>query len=91
MCLLLLCTLPYTALAEDGIGGMCGDEAYWYLDFDTYALEISGYGSISDYVYNTPLWEEFNWAITTLTIYEGITGIGEKAFAFIPFSSSSLQ
>ena len=64
------------------VGGQCGDDVYWTIDLDTFALTVSGTG---------PMW---NWSsssvdrpgtgyrdrITSVVIEDGVTTVGDFAF-----------
>lgn len=68
---------------EEIYSGRCGGEVYWQLlpDEDGYALWISGTGEMQHFA--TPdaaPWYKYRQQIHTLTLEEGITGIGNRAF-----------
>ena len=59
--------------------GSCGYEATYSLDYSTGELTISGYGDMYDYEYDeSPFFE--NSAITSITVSDGVTSIGDYAF-----------
>lgn len=80
----------YVEILEDGI---CGAEAFWNLE-SSGLLTISGTGPLESYAINETPWHEIKEQITTVVISDGITAIGENAFAecsninaiYIPFS-----
>ncbi|MDD6357453.1 MAG: leucine-rich repeat protein [Bacteroidales bacterium] len=64
-------------------GGMCGAQGSnqtWMLSCDG-ALEIKGIGEMADYTAGGAPWYAHKDAIHTITFAEGITSIGENAFA----------
>ena len=62
--------------------GTCGDNLTWSFDESTGTLEISGTGNMTNYSsYNRP-WEDSKDLITTVTIGNGVTSIGEQAFSY---------
>ena len=84
-CLLVLCIVaavfPVTAFAASS--GACGENVTWAFSGGT--LTISGTGEMEDYDYEE--WEDAPWLlahgdeITKIVISDGITHIGEGAFA----------
>ena len=92
--LLVLCVtfilLPIPARAEVETSGSCGENARWSFDETTNTLTISGYGEMEDYKHTgesadcmTPSspWFSENLAVEKVIIEEGITRIGDCAFA----------
>ena len=73
--------------SETVVSGSCGDNAVWTYDPETKTLTISGTGEIYDYDYGETPWYEYTRplvkGITSIVIEDGITGIGEYAFAYI--------
>lgn len=68
---------------EEIYSGCCGGEVYWQLlpDEDGYALWVGGTGEMQHFA--TPdaaPWYKYRQQIHTLTLEEGITGIGNRAF-----------
>lgn len=64
--------------------GTCGDNLRWNYDSSTGTLTISGTGEMDDYTYphvsnNQPPWWSF--PLTTVVVEEGVTHIGNCAFA----------
>lgn len=71
------------------LSGTCGDNATWSLDKDDQGnytrLTISGSGAVSNYSYITVdgLWRTtapWEWGLTSITIGDEITSIGDYAF-----------
>lgn len=64
--------------------GTCGGDCKWELDGTT--LKISGSGSMDNYVKSgdtsTAPWAQYNGIVTKVEIGNGITSIGERAFAY---------
>ena len=81
--LLALCIaltlLPGTAWAETPTGGICGDAVRWTLKNGV--LTISGTGAMDDYEYHEVPWVNQLDNITSVTIADGVTRIGEHAFS----------
>lgn len=68
---------------ENGLTGSCGEEVYWQLipEEDGYELYISGRGKIQNFATPEAVpWYEYREQIHTLTLEEGITGIGSRSF-----------
>lgn len=59
--------------------GSCGTNATWSYEGTT--LTISGTGAIADYDFGETPWNAYAETITSLVIKEGITSIGNNAFA----------
>ncbi len=76
--ILLLALLPGGAQAADTVdSGTCGDNLTWTLDSDG-VLTITGTGAMTD----TPWRGEHMDQITKAVISNGVTNIGDDAFAF---------
>ena len=63
--------------------GKCGDNAYWALNVETGALTIFGTGAIYNYAYNDANrapWYSNKEDISSVSIEEGVTSIGDFAF-----------
>lgn len=69
--------------SETVVSGSCGDSAVWSYDSETGTLTISGTGEIYDYDYGETPWFEYSRKITSIVIEDGITGIGDYAFAYL--------
>ena len=90
LALALLCTLlpqaALTASAEtySGICGAEGDNLTWSLDTETGLLTITGSGKMADYEYpgNRAPWYDYRQSINAVSLPEGLTSIGDWAFAF---------
>lgn len=61
-------------------GGNCGNNATYYFNSATGVLTIEGVGVIDDYGHNEAPWYPFSESIRKVSIKEGITTIGERAF-----------
>ena len=70
----LMCANAFAAAT-----GRCGDSITWTLD-DSGNLTLSGSGEMWDYVYNDSPFKDSG--IKTVTIKDGITSIGDYAFAY---------
>lgn len=86
LCLILLLSSIgiLTASADATLSeGVCGENARWVLNTDTGELTISGEGAISDYspLY-FPLWLNAPVAITSVTVEDGITALGQYTFVY---------
>ncbi|MCD8389280.1 MAG: leucine-rich repeat domain-containing protein, partial [Oscillospiraceae bacterium] len=81
--LLVLCfvvSLAPLALADDATGGTCGENATWTLEDGV--LTISGTGAMQDYTSRDEIpWYPLRDTITSAVVADGITSIGEGAFA----------
>ena len=91
--LLLLPLAVFSARAEEPpLSGTCGENLNWVLtevsevDEVLYDLCISGTGAMDDYhtedAFIHPPWVEAAACIRTLTVEEGVTGIGDAAFFY---------
>ena len=84
---LLLCMVTCNALAESGT---CGDNLTWTLEDGV--LTISGTGDMYDYEFtgmeptNAP-WIEYQEEISSLIVSDGVTSIGDYAFAYCGLDS----
>ena len=72
-------TLVATFAAYD-MGGKCGDNLTWSYDTDTKALTIEGTGDMYDYGYDGAPWAQVNSSILSVSLPDGLTGIGSNAF-----------
>lgn len=88
LCVVLCVLLPKvvgSARAKSG-SGTCGAEKgganlRWTLDADTGLLRIVGSGEMKDYDWNAPApWYDRRDEITAVSLPEGLTSIGNKAF-----------
>ncbi len=72
----------FVALPEEGVtaSGTCGDNLTWTL-YDDGELVIDGTGVMNDHAYdNLPPYYEYREKITSVTVGEGVTSIGNYAF-----------
>ncbi len=82
LCLTLIPVAPEAEAAMPG-SGTCGENLKWVLDRDGH-MTISGTGAMFDYDNNNlPPWEN-RGSITTLTVEEGVTHLGNYAFLNMP-------
>ena len=75
--LAIFCISASAALAAES--GKCGDDLTWVLD-DNGTLTISGTGEMDNYYANRSPWS-YNNEITSLVIEDGVTSVGNQAFA----------
>ena len=66
--------------ATAATSGTCGDNLTWSFDESTGTLEISGTGDMTNYSWANRPWENSEDLITTVTIGNGVTSIGDYAF-----------
>ena len=66
--------------ATAATSGSCGDNLTWSFDESTGTLEISGTGDMTNYSWANRPWEDSEDLITTVTIGNGVTSIGDYAF-----------
>ena len=82
----LLCVaLCATSLFANVVTGTCGDNLQWSYDTDTHALTITGSGNMWDYSGDlandaTTPWTQVVSEITSVSLPDGLTRIGEGAF-----------
>ena len=70
----------FGAKATAATSGTCGDNLTWSFDESTGTLEISGTGDMANYSWANRPWEDSEDLITTVTIGNGVTSIGNYAF-----------
>ena len=73
----------FTNIVE--FNGKCGDNAYWALNEETGALTIFGEGAMYNYTNNDANrapWYSDRESISSVTIEEGVTSIGNWAFGY---------
>ena len=80
--LFAMVTVPASAGFELPCGGDCGENATWVLD-ENYTLTISGTGMVESAYF-------YDYEIHSIVVEEGITGIGDDAFAWCGMESISL-
>jgi hypothetical protein len=85
--LLLAVVAGVTFTNAEIFNGTCGAEGdgsnlQWSLDTEQHTLVITGSGKMADYdAWNSPSpWSEKSWSITSLSLPEGLTTIGNGAF-----------
>ena len=72
--------LTNATIHYSGIGGSCGDNATW--SYSNGILTIFGSGAIYDYENKSDRpWNEYASQITSITVSDGITGLGRLAFS----------
>ena len=87
--------LDHDRFTITGYSGTCGkntgDNVIWELNPETGELLIRGWGEMEDYVETSETgnvilqrpWEEYDNIISTIRVTEGVTNVGEGAFAFL--------
>ena len=71
-----------TKFTIDGVvSGTCGDNVQWTFESCNGTLSIFGTGPMADYDYKGTPWKPYRQSITSITIANGVTGIGEWAFS----------
>ena len=82
--LMTLTLIPLESLAEaaasPGTCGSDGNNLTWALDEENGVLTISGQGDMADYSEDFAPWAEKSSSITSVSIQQGVTGIGSGAF-----------
>lgn len=63
------------------LSGSCGSSASWEMDVITGNLTISGTGALNNYTEASAPWYKYRELITTVSIAEGVTRIGNYNFA----------
>lgn len=62
--------------------GECGEALTWTYDQESKNLTVAGSGAMTDYTdESTVPWAEYKEEIQTLTVEDGVSSIGQKAFA----------
>ena len=82
--------LAQGSVTASGTSGKCGDNVSWNFDVSSGKLTLSGSGKMTDYDIDKnsePGWRSYAEQVKTVVIGNGITTIGDEAFAFC----SSLQ
>lgn len=87
--------LDHDRFTITGYSGTCGkntgDNVIWELNPETGELLIRGWGEMENYVETSETgnvilqrpWEEYDNIISTIRVTEGVTNVGEGAFAFL--------
>ncbi len=79
MTLSIATSLPVTVSAADS--GVCGENLTWVFDEGT--LTISGSGDMTDFTSQSDVaWSKYRFDIISVIIEDGVTSIGDYAFAF---------
>ena len=92
----LIVGISISAAAEDPTSGTCGENLTWVFDESTGELTISGTGNMEHIEFFTFL---FASSITSVKIEDGVTSIGDVAFAYcenltsvsVPSSITSIE
>ena len=91
---LLLCAWLFSSAAYAEIySGNCGADGanvIWKLDTETGLLEISGTGAMENFYYSDVPWLNYRTSITSVKIDEGVTTIGDYAFAGLNLTSITI-
>lgn len=75
----LLLSVCFSVNAQE-TSGSCGENATW--TYESTTLTISGTGAMDDYAYGeAPWYNDYASSMTSLVIEDGITSIGNNAFA----------
>jgi|GEM_PF-2415542 len=82
------------ALAEsiptrDVYSGTCGDSLAWELDTATGVLNITGFGAMYNYSYDTAPWYIYRDYIKSVIIADGVKSIGKWAFGYSTSNSGT--
>ena len=78
----LLCVaLCATSLFANVVTGTCGDNLQWAYDTDTHALTITGSGDMY-WDFGKRPWEQVAGEITSVSLPNGLTSIGDGAFQY---------
>ena len=80
-------SVTYTARPALVAGGKCGDSASWKLDADG-VLTITGVGPMADYGAYGPWYIAHLTDINKVVVQEGVTTIGDHAFANLSYVTS---
>ncbi len=82
-------TEPTKPSEQDEYSGTCGEHLTWRFDPETGLLTIEGSGEMDDAVASTAAvgeydmpWTRFRNAITSVSLPDGLTSIGDSAFMF---------
>lgn len=82
--LMTLTLIPLESLAEaaaaPGTCGSDGNNLTWALDEENGVLTISGQGDMADYSEDIAPWDDKRESLTSVSIQQGVTGIGSGAF-----------
>ena len=70
-----------TSLFANIVTGTCGDNLQWAYDTDTHALTITGSGDMWDYQDIERPWGQVAYEITSISLPDGLTSIGDYAFS----------
>ena len=80
---ILLMLIPTVTVTAEVVEGACGVNLTWRLDTETGLLEINGTGDMWDWdSSNDTPWNSYRSSIKTVHIVDGVTSIGNNAFAY---------
>ncbi len=78
--MMIIFSIPLTVNAET-VTGACGDNLIWTFDNSTYVLTISGAGAMNNFTSGNCPWNSHKNEIKEVCIADGVTTIGNYAFA----------
>ena len=80
---LLFSLLPVFCVFAASYSGSCGTNVTWTLDTNTGILEIAGTGSMLNWSNSSRApWYSYRSTVKTVNIGDGVTSIGDQAFAY---------
>ena len=79
--LVFLALVTTCLLAKADASGTCGTNLTWVYTTADNTLTISGTGDMSNYMNTTVPWKSYNSSIKNVIIDDGVTSIGDYAFA----------
>lgn len=78
--ILCIALMSLTVVRANTITGTCGENLTWSYDTESHALVISGTGDMYDYDYDNSPWYTVAGSISSVTLPDGLTRIGDRAF-----------
>ncbi len=79
LALLCACLRQFALPVNAATSGYCGDNLPWRFDEKTGKLTITGSGDMYNFNFDGP-WESFQTKITSVSLPNGLTSIGDSAF-----------
>ena len=80
--LLLVLLASMEILQAEVYSGTCGENLTWSLDTETGVMSIKGNGAMDDWNYAESPWIDYHSYINVISLPEGLTNIGDRAFQF---------
>ncbi|MEE1011295.1 MAG: leucine-rich repeat protein, partial [Acutalibacteraceae bacterium] len=73
------------------ISGECGENLMWTIDPNTGRLVILGKGDMENWSEYSAPWYKYRKLIKSISVHDGVTGIGDNAFSGLGFATSVIM